>query len=83
MNKLIENHKSDNYFFPTGVLAEITGRLNGNIHSMRDDNLDSLDKKYYADEIAKIHKELKDMSKFMFDQGMHMIKLKKGDISLL
>lgn len=75
MNKLIESHKSNNYFYPTGVLAEITGRLKGNINSMRDDNLDSLDKKYYAEQIDMIHKDLKDMSNFMFDQGMHMIEL--------
>jgi len=77
MNKLIEDHISDSkkFFYPTGVLAETIGRLTGHVSSMRNDNLSSLDKKYYADHIDKLIDDLQDLRKFMFDHGMYMVRL--------
>ena len=75
MNKLIKDHTSDNHFFPTGVLAEVIGRMSGNIQSMRNDDLDSLDKKFYADSFEVLKKDLKDLREFMFDKDMYMVRI--------
>ena len=77
MNKLLENNISDDkkFFYPTGVLAETIGRLSGHVSSMRDDNLSSLDKKYYADHFDKLIYDLQDLRNFMFDHGMYMVRL--------
>lgn len=75
MNKLIENHTTDRYFYPTGVLAEICGRMSGHIISMLDDNLDSLDKKYYADKFAELNEDLQSLRHFMFDRGMYQVEM--------
>jgi len=42
---------------------------------MRDDNLDSLDKKYYADALDKIADDLTAMRNFMFNRGMYMVEM--------
>lgn len=75
MNKLIEDHKSDRFFYPTGVLAEICGRMSGNVDSMRNDDLDRLDKKYYADKFAELNEDLKSLREFMFDRGMYQVEM--------
>ena len=76
MNKLIEDNKNEKYFYPTGMLSEITGRIASNIESMRNDNLDSLDKKYYADKLEEINVDLVAMRNFMFLSGMYMVEIK-------
>ena len=75
MNKLIEDHKSEKFFYPTGVLAEICGRMSGNVESMRNDELDSLDKKYYADKFAELNEDLKSLRHFMFNRGMYQVEM--------
>ena len=74
-NKLIKDHTTDRFFYPTGMLAEIIGRMVGNIESMRDDRLDSLDKKYYADALDNIADDLVAMRNFMFNHGMYMVEI--------
>ena len=75
MNKLIKDHTNDNHFFPTGVLAEVLGRMSGNIQSMRNDDLDSLDKKFYADAFEDLYNDLKDLREFMFDKDLYMVRI--------
>jgi len=75
MNKLIENHKTEKFFYPTGVLAEVIGRMSGNIQSMRNDDLDSLDKKFYADAFEDLYNDLKDLREFMFDKDLYMVQI--------
>ena len=77
MNKLIKDHLSDDkkYFYPTGVLAEVIGRMSGNIQSMRNEDLDSLDKKFYADSFEVLKKDLKDLREFMFNKDMYMVRI--------
>ena len=77
MNKLIKDHLSDDkkYFYPTGVMAEVIGRMSGNIQSMRNEDLDSLDKKFYADSFEVLKKDLKDLREFMFNKDMYMVRI--------
>ena len=77
MNKLIKDHLSDDkkYFYPTGVMAEVIGRMSGNIQSMRNDDLDSLDKKFSADSLDSLADDLVALRQFMFDHGMYMVRL--------
>ena len=79
MNKLIKDHLTDNkkHFFPTGVLAEVIGRMSGNVQTMRDDNLDRLDKKYYADRFEELKNTLTDLREYMFDINQYMIPTNK------
>jgi len=79
MNKLIKDHLSDNKkaFFPTGVLAEVIGRMSGNVKTMRDINLDSLDKEYYADRFDELIDVLTDLREYMFDINQYMLPTNK------
>ena len=74
-NKLIKDHTSGNHFYPTGVLAEVLGRMSGNIQSMRNDDLSSLDKKFYADAFEDLFKDLSDLRDFMFDKDLYMVRI--------
>ena len=79
MNKLIENHMSDDkkYFYPTGVLAEVCGQMSGNVQTMRDENLDSLDKNYYADRFEELKNTLTDLREYLFDCNQYYIPTNK------
>lgn len=77
MKKIIEENlsKDKKYFYLTGLLSEVTGQLNGNVDSMRDDNLSSLDKKYFADKIEAINNKLIEFKEFLYEQEMLTIKV--------
>ncbi len=79
MNKLIKDHLSDDkkYFYPTGVLAEVVGRMSGNVQTMRDINLDKLDKDYYADRFDELIDVLTDLREYLFDVNQYMIPTDK------
>ena len=79
MNKLIKDNLSDSkkHFYPTGVLAEVIGRMSGNVQTMRDINLDSLDKDYYADRFDELIDVLTDLREYMFDINQYMIPTDK------
>jgi len=79
MNKLIKDHLSDDkkHFYPTGVLAEVIGRMSGNIQSMRNEDLDSLDKKFYADSFEVLKKDLKDLREYMFNLNHYSLRTDK------
>ena len=75
MKKIIEEHLSHNktHYYLTGMLSQITGQLDGNINSMRDDNLNSLDKKYFAEKIEVINNKLIEFRDFLHDQELFTI----------
>ncbi len=77
MKKIIEENlsKDKKYFYLTGLLSEVTGQLNGNVDSMRDDNLSSLDKKYFADKIEAINNKLIEFRDFLYEQELLTIKV--------
>ena len=77
MKKIIEENlsKDKKYFYLTGLLSEVTGQLNGNVDSMRDDNLSSLDKKYFADKIEAINNKLIEFKEFLYEQEMLTIRV--------
>lgn len=77
MKKIIEENlsKDKKYFYLTGLLSEVTGQLDGNVDSMRDDNLTSLDKKYFADKIEAINNKLIEFKEFLYEQEMLTIKV--------
>ena len=77
MKKIIEENlsKDKKYFYLTGLLSEVTGQLDGNVDSMRDDNLSSLDKKYFADKIEAINNKLIEFKEFLYEQEMLTIKV--------
>ena len=77
MKKIIEENlsKDKKYFYLTGLLSEVTGQLDGNVDSMRDDNLTSLDKKYFADKIEAINNKLMEFKEFLYDQKMLTIRV--------
>ena len=77
MKKIIEENlsKDKKYFYLTGLLSEVTGQLDGNVDSMRDDNLSSLDKKYFADKIEAINNKLIEFKEFLYEQEMLTIRV--------
>ena len=77
MKKIIEENlsKDKKYFYLTGLLSEVTGQLDGNVDSMRDDNLTSLDKKYFADKIEAINNKLIEFKEFLYEQEMLTIRV--------
>ena len=77
MKKIIEENlsKDKKYFYLTGLLSQVTGQLDGNVDSMRDDNLTSLDKKYFADKIEAINNKLIEFKEFLYDQKMLTIRV--------
>ena len=76
MNKIIEQHLSEDkkLFFTTGVLAEVVGRMHGNVTTMRDESLDSLSKDYYADKFEELTDILEDLREYLFDLNQHYVK---------
>ena len=77
MKRVIEENlsKDKKYFYLTGLLSEVTGQLDGNVDSMRDDNLTSLDKKYFADKIEAINNKLIEFRDFLYEQELLTIKV--------
>lgn len=77
MKKIIEENlsKDKKYFYLTGLLSQVTGQLDGNVDSMRDDNLTSLDKKYFADKIEAINNKLIEFKEFLYEQEMLTIRV--------
>ena len=77
MKKVIEENlsKDKKYFYLTGLLSEVTGQLDGNVDSMRDDNLSSLDKKYFAEKIEAINNKLIEFRDFLYEQELLTIKV--------
>jgi hypothetical protein len=65
--------KDKKYFYLTGLLSQLTGQLDGNVGSMRDDNLTSLDKKYFAEKIEAINNKLIELRDFLHDQDLFTI----------
>jgi len=72
MKKIIEENLSHDktHFYLTGMLSQLTGQLDGNIHSMRDDNLNGLDKKYFAEKIEAINNKLIEFRDFLYEQEL-------------
>ena len=72
MKKIIEENlsKDKKYFYLTGMLSQLTGQLDGNVGSMRDDNLTSLDKKYFAEKIEAINNKLIEFRDFLYEQEL-------------
>jgi len=77
MKRVIEENlsKDKKYFYLTGLLSEVTGQLDGNVGSMRDDNLTSLDKKYFAEKIEAINNKLIEFRDFLYEQELLTIKV--------
>ena len=77
MKKIIEENlsKDKKYFYLTGLLSQVTGQLDGNVGSMRDDNLTSLDKKYFAEKIEAINNKLIEFKEFLYEQEMLTIRV--------
>jgi len=83
MKKIIEEHLSHNktHFYLTGMLSQLTGQLDGNINSMRDENLTSLDKKYFAEKIEVINNKLIEFRDFLHDQELFTIAINPEKIN--
>lgn len=83
MKKIIEENLSHDksHFYLTGLLSEVTGQLDGNVGSMRDDNLSSLDKKYFADKIEAINNKLIEFRDFLYEQELLTIKVNPEKIN--
>ena len=83
MKKIIEENlsKDKKYFYLTGLLSEVTGQLDGNVDSMRDDNLTSLDKKYFAEKIEAINNKLIEFRDFLYEQELLTIKVNPEKIN--
>ena len=77
MKEIIKENLSHDksHFYLTGMLSQLTGQLNGNVESMRDDNLTSLDKKYFADKIEAINNKLIEFKEFLYEQEMLTIRV--------
>jgi len=77
MKRVIEENlsKDKKYFYLTGLLSQVTGQLDGNVGSMRDDNLTSLDKKYFAEKIEAINNKLIEFRDFLYEQELLTIKV--------
>ena len=83
MKKIIEENlsKDKKYFYLTGLLSQVTGQLDGNVDSMRDDNLTSLDKKYFAEKIEVINNKLSEFREFLYEQEMLTIEVNPEKIN--
>ena len=83
MKKIIEENlsKDKKYFYLTGLLSQVTGQLDGNVDSMRDDNLTSLDKKYFAEKIEAINNKLIEFRDFLYEQELLTIKVNPEKIN--
>ena len=83
MKRVIEENlsKDKKYFYLTGLLSEVTGQLDGNVGSMRDDNLTSLDKKYFAEKIEAINNKLIEFRDFLYEQELLTIKVNPEKIN--
>ena len=83
MKRVIEENlsKDKKYFYLTGLLSEVTGQLDGNVDSMRDDNLNSLDKKYFAEKIEAINNKLIEFRDFLYEQELLTIKVNPEKIN--
>tara|TARA_B100000214_G_C23753128_1_gene528721 strand:+ start:134 stop:397 length:264 start_codon:yes stop_codon:yes gene_type:complete len=79
-NKLniLKHHvsKDKKNFYPTGAISEIIGCMCGNIESMRNKDLDRLDKNYYADKFDELADNLQELRDFMVDHGMYNVQIK-------
>ena len=77
MKKIIEENLSHDktHFYVTGLLSQLTGQLHGNVESMRDESLTSLDKKYFADKIEAINNKLIEFKEFLYEQEMLTIRV--------
>ena len=83
MKEIIKEHLSHNktHFYLTGMLSQLTGQLDGNINSMRDENLTSLDKKYFAEKIEIINNKLIEFRDFLHDQELFTIAVNPEKIN--
>ena len=83
MKKVIQEHLSHNktHFYLTGMLSQLTGQLDGNINSMKDENLTSLDKKYFASKIEVINNKLIEFRDFLYEQEMFTIAINPEKIN--
>ena len=83
MKEYIKEHLSHNktHFYLTGMLSQITGQLAGHINSMRDENLNSLDKKYFAEKIEVINNKLIEFRDFLHDQELFTIDINPEKIN--
>lgn len=83
MKEYIKEHLSHNktHFYLTGMLSQITGQLAGHINSMRDENLNSLDKKYFAEKIEVINNKLSEFREFLYEQEMLTIEVNPEKIN--
>lgn len=83
MKEIIKEHLSHNktHYYLTGMLSQLTGQLDGNINSMRDDNLNSLDKKYFAKKIEVINNKLIEFRDFLHDQELFTIAVNPEKIN--
>ena len=83
MKEIIKEHLSHNktHFYLTGMLSQLTGQLDGNINSMRDENLTSLDKKYFAEKIEIINNKLIEFRDFLHDQELFTIAINPEKIN--
>jgi len=83
MKKVIQEHLSHNktHFYLTGMLSQLTGQLDGSINSMRDENLTSLDKKYFAEKIEVINNKLIEFRDFLYEQEMFTIAINPEKIN--
>jgi hypothetical protein len=77
MKEIIKENLSHDksHFYLTGLLSQLTGQLNGNVESMRDDNFTSLDKKYFAEKIEAINNKLIELRYFLYEQELLTLKV--------
>ena len=83
MKEIIKEHLSHNktHYYLTGMLSQLTGQLYGNINSIRDENLTSLDKKYFAEKIEVINNKLIEFRDFLHDQELFTIAINPEKIN--
>lgn len=83
MKEIIKENlsKDKKYFYLTGMLSQLTGQLDGNVGSMRDDNLTALDKKYFAEKIEAINNKLIEFRDFLYEQELLTIKVNPEKIN--
>jgi|GEM_PF-5368831 len=78
IDTIVENNLSDDesHFYLSGALAGLTGQLRGHVASMKDDSLDSLDKKYFADKIEEISNDLKEITQWLYNNNHSSLDVK-------
>ena len=83
MKEIIKENLSHDktHFYLTGLLSQLTGQLNGNVESMRDDNFTSLDKKYFAEKIEAINNKLIELRYFLYEQELLTLKVNPEKIN--